>query len=273
MIASQGIGLAATAVALVSAAETIPPADALGWAGLAGMSGVGGLACFYLALSRGTMGLIAPLAAVIGAGLPALLSIAGGEPLAALRLVGIVVALVAVVLISLPSGRATDGEAAALRIDRGELPLVVLSGLGFAGFYIFLDASATAGGDTWWPLLVVRSAGLVLVFAGLAVMVGAMRRDLATILGLEKLRATIATRGLLAVAPLFIIAGAGDLGGNAFFLLANQQDALPVAVVLSSLYPIVTTLLAALFLRERLRPTQWLGVGLAVFGVALMGVG
>ncbi|MDP8905312.1 MAG: EamA family transporter, partial [Chloroflexota bacterium] len=83
----------------------------------------------------------------------------------------------------------------------------------------------------------------------------------------------VASRGLLSVVPLFALAGAGDLGGNAFFLLANQHDALAVAVVLSSLYPVMTTLLATVFLGERLRLVQWTGVALAVIGVALIGVG
>jgi len=61
-----------------------------------------------------------------------------------------------------------------------------------------------------------------------------------------------------------------DLGGNAFFLLAKETDALSVAVVLSSLYPVVTTILAAIFLHERLRPTQIAGVALATVSVPLM---
>jgi drug/metabolite transporter (DMT)-like permease len=73
--------------------------------------------------------------------------------------------------------------------------------------------------------------------------------------------------------PLFALAGAGDIGGNAFFILSNEADSLPVAVVLSSLYPIVTTVLAAAFLRERLGRVQLAGIVLAVIGVTLIGLG
>jgi drug/metabolite transporter (DMT)-like permease len=62
----------------------------------------------------------------------------------------------------------------------------------------------------------------------------------------------------------------GDLGGNGFFVLATRADALSVAVVLSSLYPVVTALLAALFLHERLRPLQIVGVVLASLSVPLL---
>ncbi len=44
-------------------------------------------------------------------------------------------------------------------------------------------------------------------------------------------------------------------------------------VVLSSLYPVVTALLARAVLHERLGPVRLLGVGLAVAGVMLIGVG
>ena len=67
-----------------------------------------------------------------------------------------------------------------------------------------------------------------------------------------------------------VVAGAGDMGGNFFFVLANNSDALSVAVVLSSLYPIVTTILAAVVLRERLRPVQIAGVVLATLSVPLL---
>ena len=75
---------------------------------------------------------------------------------------------------------------------------------------------------------------------------------------------------LVAIAPLFVMAGAGDLGGNTFFLLAEHADAFSVAVVLSSLYPVVTALLAAIFLRERLRLIQLLGIALAALAIALL---
>ena len=69
---------------------------------------------------------------------------------------------------------------------------------------------------------------------------------------------------------VLLICGLGDLGGNGFFVLATRADALSVAVVLSSLYPIVTTLLAALFLSERLRPLADRGVVLASLSVPLL---
>ena len=45
--------------------------------------------------------------------------------------------------------------------------------------------------------------------------------------------------------PLLVAIGLGDLVGNACFLFSNAQGALSVAVVLSSLYPVTTIVLAA----------------------------
>ncbi len=276
ILASQLIGFWATALILLGSGETAPATASPFWAAGAGLCGIIGLGAFYMALARGTMGLIAPLAALIGAGLPAIVSVIAGETLGPLRIAGIVIALLAVVLISIPGGEASETDRIAARIDVRDAPLVVMSGLGFAGFYLFLDRAAAAGGDIWWSLLVVRATGLVVVLAVFALALrragaGTLRGRASGILGVARLR--LMSTSLLTAAPLFVLAGLGDLGGNAFFVLANERDALAVAVVLSSLYPVVTTLLAALFLRERLRAWQMLGIGLAVAGVAMIGAG
>src|SRR5688572_28294510 len=159
MLASQGIGFIGTLLVLVLSAEPLAAPDSLAWGAIAGVCGVGGLGFFYYALSRGTMGLVAPLAALIGAGLPVLLAIAGGEQPDTWRLAGIGLALVAVVLISIPTGDQSTHERRAARIDLADLPLVILSGLGFAGFFIAIDKAAETGA-MWWPLAMVRLLGI-----------------------------------------------------------------------------------------------------------------
>jgi len=70
-----------------------------------------------------------------------------------------------------------------------------------------------------------------------------------------------------------MLSALGDLGGNLFYVLALGETTLAVAVVLSSLYPVATTLLARTFLGERLTRTAVLGVALAIGGVVLIGIG
>ena len=57
------------------------------------------------------------------------------------------VAVAAVVLISLPGGEAQRRRTPAGAFDLAELPIVIVAGLGFAGFFLFLDR-ATTGGET-----------------------------------------------------------------------------------------------------------------------------
>ncbi len=61
--------------------------------------------------------------------------------------------------------------------------------------------------------------------------------------------------------------------GNAAYILAVQSGALAVASVLSSLYPVTTVILAAVFLRERVTRSHAAGIGLAALAIVLIGVG
>ena len=153
----------------------------------------------------------------------------------------------------------------------------MLAGVGFAAFFLCLDRSAAEGGQTWWPLLMVRVVGLSAILAAIVVVaavgrVGSFRGRLDRIVGWSRLRGPDGP-SLGAVLPLFVIAGLGDQGGNVFFILANQHDALSVAVVMSSLYPVVTVLWAAALLHERLSRLQVTGVGLAALAAALIALG
>lgn len=268
---SQTLGLAATLVLVALGGQPAPTAVAFGWAGAAGLVGFVGLSAFYYALARGTMGIVTPLAALIGAGVPVAVAIATGEQVGPLRLAGVGLGLVAVVLISLPAEPHTLGERRALRVAVADLPVVVVAGLGFAGFFLFVDRALTEGADMWWALAGVRMVGLL---GALVLLPGLLlwrsRRgdrlvDPFGIAGIQRL-------GMAVALPLLVLAGLGDLGGNGFFVLARGEDLLSVAVVLSSLYPVVTTLLAAALLHERMSRLQLAGAGLAVLAVVLIGL-
>ncbi len=261
----QLFGFLLALVVVIASREPMPNAPFVVWAAAGGISGVIGLSAFYLALSRGTMGLVAPLTALVGATVPALVGIVGGEVPGPVVAMGMVVALAAVVVISVPEAEDRRRPSlASLRISLGgaraaELGLILVAGLGFAGFFLGTAQARAVGGGVLWPLLAVRASGLILVWVGIV-----------ALLATGKLRTIRIRRSVL---PMAVLAGAGDTGGNFFFLAAIAQGTLPVAVVLSSLYPVQTTLLARFFLHERLSRLRLVGVGLAVLGVVLITVG
>jgi drug/metabolite transporter (DMT)-like permease len=252
----QALGFLAIAALTMAAGESALVGQEVAWAVVAGVGGSIGLASLYRALAVGDMSLVAPLTGAVGAGVPVVASFAVGETVGPAQAAGIGCALVAVVVVSISprSGSGLGSDGAPWRV----LPLVVAAGLGFASFYLAIDQAVAVGGHLWQPLLVARASSLA-VFVALMVGLALGKRP--------------GRPGIGAVAmrwPLLLVAGIGDLGGNLFFVLANAISPLSIAVVLSSLYPVVTALLAAMVLGERLRPRQAAGALLALAAIVLI---
>lgn len=243
--ASQTIGLLGALAIVVLVREPMPGTAALAWGAVAGLAGLAGIVALYRVLADGTMSIASPVAGVIGAGLPVLAGFAFGDRVATTGLAGIACGLVAIAAVSgLGGGRPMGAEV------RRMLPLILAAGVGFAGFFLGIDQAVRAGGMTWWPLVAARATTVAVSLV---------------------LVARSAAPGALGGSwRLLVLVGLGDLMGNAFFLLAHAQGALSTAVVLSSLYPVATVMLARLVLRERLQRGQAIGVGLALVGVVLI---
>jgi drug/metabolite transporter (DMT)-like permease len=228
-LAHGGGFLLMTALALTTGAP-FPSRSSELWALAGGASGGTALAFFYRALSRGGMGLIAPVAAVLGAAIPTVLGmIMQGLP-GILPIVGFVLAGLGIWLISRPEG--------GLGRPQG-LSMAVLAGVGFAGFFICINQ--TGNSSALWSAADSRFSALVMVAA-----IVLFRR------GKVQLRRSDAALGLFA--------GCLDVTGTALFIRADQTGRLDSAVVLTSLYPAVTVLLARLVLREHF--TRWKAVGI-----------
>lgn len=67
--------------------------------------------------------------------------------------------------------------------------------------------------------------------------------------------------------------GAFDVMANVTFTIASQSDLLALVSVLSSLYPVVTVVMAWAILKERLMTIQYIGVVVALFGVCQIALG
>ena len=70
--------------------------------------------------------------------------------------------------------------------------------------------------------------------------------------------------------PLLIFIGVADFSANLILGVATTKGLVSLANVLGALYPIMTALLAFIFLRERLHKVQYAGIISAVLGVAVI---
>jgi drug/metabolite transporter (DMT)-like permease len=234
-------GILVLAVGAVLWRESFPSTAGTVWAMLAGVAGAVGLTSLYRALSIGQAASVAPTAAVIGAALPVGFGILTQGAPEATRLAGFALALAGIWLVSqTPGGGRT-------RLNKAFL-LACLAGLAFGGFFILI--AQVEPGIVFTPLIVERC-----VILGIALLLS--RRSGQT---LPSLRAN----------PVAWLAGVLDAGGNIFYLLARQYTRLDVAAVLSSLYPAITVLLAAMLLKEKVSRTQALGVAVCLAAIMLI---
>lgn len=210
---------------------------------LGGICGGLGLALLYHALSIGKMGVVSPITAVLAAALPVAVGVLRGEHLSAWQSIGIAVALLAVVLISLTQ------EGGRFEFSTAGVREAIASGVVLGGFYVFLAQAGSHAG--LYPLLFARFASA----AFLIVLALALRKGLAPAPG-----------SLL----LIVVAGAIDMTANCLYLLAVYAGYLSIAAVLTSLYPASTVFLARFVLGERLSAMQKAGVAIALAGVAMI---
>jgi len=243
VLVSQVIGGLFLLGMAVFSGETMPPVRHLVYGAFAGVFGNIGLIALYRGLSTGRMGIVAPLSAVLTALVPIGYTafFAGLPPMT--RFAGFVCFGIAVWLLSSADTR--------FRMTGRELLLSCIAGVGFGLFFIFIDKANDLA--IFWSLVWARVASVAFLFT-VVMVVGKT--------GTPK-------KGQW----LFIVmSGVLDALGNLLFSTAAHLGRLDVSAVLSSLYPAATVLLAWLFLREKLRRRQWMGVGIAFVALGLISI-
>lgn len=237
-------GVTALGLALVVGADEVVRVDVV--AGIvAGLSGTFSFVCFYRALSLGVMSVVAPTTAVIGASIPAVVGVVRGEEVGALTGIGLVVAVLAIVLVT-----RDDGDHHGRTTPRLALILAVTAGVGFSLFFIALAETHDEAG--MWPLVVARLVSVPVV-------------------GVIAWQATGRVTPAVPVAGrLAVFTGVTEMIANALLLVALRRDEIAIASVFGSLYPVSTVVLAWLFLRERVSRSQLGGVALALGALALV---
>lgn len=244
MLASLLVGLVITVALAVVRSEPMPGAVDIGWSVAAGVAAAIGISCLYRGLAVGRMGVVAPVTGVLAASIPVVLGIVlEGWPSQAV-VVGIGLAIVAVLLVSRVAGEADAGPSG--------LGLAVVSGIALGTFNVTI--AQVSHGLVFGPLSIVR-----VVEASVVTVIIVVTRS--------------QWRLPRSVLPWAALVGVLDTAGNAFFVLARQAGELAVAAALSSLYPVTTVVLAAVLLRERVTRQHALGIVAAAAAIVLITAG
>jgi drug/metabolite transporter (DMT)-like permease len=248
MLVETAAVILSVAVAWLTGGPAVLPG--LTWGFSAGAIGGLGLIIFYAGLAAGPMSVVAPVAGLVSTVLPVAVALAEGERPGPAVYAGALLCLVAIVLAS-AAPEASDANSRPHRLARA-LAYGTASGVAF-GLFFLLIRNAGQSGEVW-PVAAGRIGELAIVLAAAAV----LRPGL---------------RGVSGGIPLAAVsAGVIDVVANLCYVAATRTGSFGLAVVLSSLYPGVTVLLARVVLGERLRTIQRLGLGLAAIGILLVTV-
>jgi drug/metabolite transporter (DMT)-like permease len=203
----------------------------------------------------GRIGVVAPIAAAVGAAIPVLVGLTLGEQLGPTVWLGIVLALGSIVLIGWePKPMPVAGDAAvegAPHLDRSVV-LAIAAGLAIGSFYSCLRRATAESG--LWPLLVARAVSCPLLLLAARVKQQPLPR----------------LRGVL---PIVIWSGLLDIIANVCYFVAVHHGPLGVMATLASLYPAATVLLAYVILREHLHRRQVVGLAVGTAAIALISGG
>jgi len=251
ILMSHSVSFIVLASILLLRHEPIPHGALLGWGVLAGVAGGISLTAFYIALSRGEMGVSAAISGLLAAAIPALVSsLLEGAP-GTLRIVGFALAFIAIWAIAAGPSPEDSG--------RSTLSLAILAGMGFGVYFVALRMANPLG--IFMPMALARIGSLST--CGLTLM--ALRLSGGKEDGGAKRLPSAAILWALSVALL-------DTGGNMLFVAATRLGRLDVAAVLASLYPASTILLAAWQLHERPTRRQLVGMAVAVAAVVMVSI-
>lgn len=244
---SQSFGLVTGILIVVISSSWLSPS--LSWSNyllpgvFAGLLGFIGLIAFYTGLATGQMGVVAPISA-LSVLIPLTIAFINGEKPNSMQLSGMSIALIGAVFASGPE----------IKSGMTIRPLVyaVIAAFGFGGAVAFI-----AQGSSSSAIMTMTTMRLTTFIVSLFLL--AKYRTLG---GLSKKNI-----------PILIVIGAADFIANLFLGVATTKGLVSLAVVLGSLYPIVTALLAFKLLQERLHKVQYVGIAFAITGVAFIAAG
>lgn len=240
-VVSQAAGAAFTAGIVVVRWEKVPAPRFVALGVLTGIAALVGIWSLYRALAIGPMGIVAPIAAMSVIA-PVAVGFTQGERPGRASIFGIVACIVGIMLVS----RARDTHGG--RVSRPALMLSLVAAVSLGGVSVGFDAASAA--DPYWAVAVCRATVVVLLLFAFAPAQRSLDlppgRDIRTLAGM----------------------GVLNESGNLLFSVASTLGPLMLVSVLSTVYPVVTTILARVVLGERLSRWQLTGTGAVLVGIA-----
>ncbi|MCP2031525.1 drug/metabolite transporter (DMT)-like permease [Okibacterium sp. HSC-33S16] len=231
--------------------------EAVFWGALSGVSGALAIVLLYACLAIGPMSILSPLTAVVSAIVPMTWGLATGDELAPAGYVALGIALAAVVLVGFVP------EKGAVRPSVTGIIMAVGSGAMIGTFLILIDQTPEDSGIV--PLVANRSVSAAIMFT-LVLVLWLISRHRAP----AAATATVPRRGWRPGLLLAVACGVVDAAANVLLLVGIRIGELTVMSVLTAMYPAGTILLAAVVLKERIAPVQWVGLALALVAAALL---
>ena len=236
-VLTQVVGVVLSLVAVAIVPSTWNLAD-MGFGALSGIGFALGLGCYYIALSRSSATIAAPIVGTLSALGPFTYAIVRGADASTFAIVGGLVAIVGIGLIS-------SGEFDRTLVVRG-LPWALASGTGYAvGVSALVDVSEDAG---VWPAVPQRAMAALLLAAA------AIRAGQAVTAPRGHARDAVIGGALASVSSVFILLG----------LAVNETH----AVITASTFPAFSVVIGVLFYADRLSGRQLAGLLAVSVGVA-----
>lgn len=260
----QVVGAAILTTVLFGTGGSLPTdSGTLAIAALLGLIGAGAYLSYFTGLALGPIAVVSGMVAAYGGLSVALAVVVRGESLNLLQATGAIVATIGVVL----TGIAFDGGWRSAKLAGPGVAFALLATVLFALMTLTTDIALESAG--WLEVLVV--ARLVNAALSIAVLTWLTLRPRPS-KGTAEPRPTLGRSGRQRVALFILLAGGLDVLGLASFSIGLESAPTWLVGLASSFGPVVTILFAVLFLRERLRPIQWLGLAGVGFGMIAIGI-
>jgi drug/metabolite transporter (DMT)-like permease len=273
-ILAEAVSVAFLIVVLPWAGLRAPSPASLGWGAAGGLGGALGALALYAGFRHAAFSVVGPLSAIGAAGFSVLAGLLLGERPGMLAMIGIALALPAIVGVSASPGSSSPGSSSPGSSSAGPagpdqagsggtgpagsgrhaagVAWGLAAGAGFAVLFIALNRAGARNG--LWPVAAAQVAALIAV----------------AVLGAAAGQGLVPPKRARWLAALTGLAGAA---GTILYFYATHAGLLAVTAVLTSLYPAVTIVLARVFLGERLTAIRLTGLCLAAASVGLIAVG